>query len=92
MQNKGFIQIIIIAVLLVIILSLLGISLNSLFSNPVLKNNFGFLGQWIAILWNNYFGATFNYFWNIWVQIFWQPFLDAMKGFSQGVSPFQPKP
>ncbi|QQG42331.1 MAG: hypothetical protein HYW15_02330 [Candidatus Giovannonibacteria bacterium] len=90
MRKQGFIQIIIIAVLLVIILSLLGVSLNSLFSNPVLRENFGFLGQWLGILWDNYFSAIFNYFWNIWVSIFWQPFLDTMKGLQKGINPFTP--
>ena len=79
-KDKGFIQIIVIAVLLVIILSLLGVSLSSLFSNTVLRDNFGFLGKWIADIWNAYLGAIFNYFWNIWVTVFWQAFLDAMKG------------
>ena len=85
-RNKGFIQIIIIAVLLVIILSLLGVSLNALFSNTVLRDNFGFLGRWIADIWNAYLGAVFNYLWNIWVTVFWQAFLDAMKG----LNPFNP--
>lgn len=80
MQNKGFIQIIIIAVLLVIILSLLGVSLSSLFSNPLLKENFGFLGKWIAKLWNSYLFAPFQYIWNIWVNLMWNPFLDTLKG------------
>ena len=89
--NQGFIQIIIILVLLVIILSLLGVSLNSLFSNPVLVGNFGFLGTWLAGIWNNYFSAVFNYFWGIWANLFWQPFFDTMKGFQNGINPFGSK-
>lgn len=84
-QKQGFIQIIIIAVLLVIILSLLGVSLNSLFSNLVLRDNFGFLGTWLANIWNNYFSSIFNYFWGLWINLFWQPFLDTIKGLSQKV-------
>lgn len=90
-QKQGFIQIIIILVLLVIILSLLGVSLNSLFSNPILVGNFGFLGTWLAKIWNNYFSAIFNYFGGIWANLFWQPFLDTMKGFQDGINPFSPK-
>ncbi|OGF59355.1 hypothetical protein A3B05_02850 [Candidatus Giovannonibacteria bacterium RIFCSPLOWO2_01_FULL_43_160] len=89
--KQGFIQIIIIAVLLVIILSLLGVSLNSLFSNSVLRDNFGFLGRWLGQLWDNYFSAIFNYFWNIWINLFWQPFLDTMKGLQNSINPFNSK-
>ncbi|OGF49737.1 hypothetical protein A3G55_03230 [Candidatus Giovannonibacteria bacterium RIFCSPLOWO2_12_FULL_44_25] len=80
MRNKGFIQIIIIGALLVIILSLLGVSLSSLFSNPILKENFGFLGKWLAKLWNSYLSAPFQYLWSIWVDLIWEPFLDILKG------------
>ena len=90
-QKQGFIQMIIILALLVIILSLLGVSLNSLFSNPVLRDNFGFLGTWLANIWNNYFSAIFNYFWGLLANLFWQPFLDTVRGFQNSINPFSPK-
>lgn len=89
--KQGFIQIIIIAVLLVIILSLLGVSLSALFSNPVLKDNFGFLGKWMAVLWGGYLSVPFSYVQTIWNTLVWQPFVETMKGFQQGTSPFQPQ-
>lgn len=89
-QKQGFIQIIIIAVLLVIILSLLGVSLSALFSNPILRDNFGFLGRWMAVLWDNYLSLPFEYIKDVWNTLVWQPFVETMKGFQQGVSPFNP--
>lgn len=88
MRNKGFIQIIIIVVLLVIILSLLGVSLSSLFSNPVLQQNFGFLGNWLIKLWTNYLSQPFQYIWDIWVDLIWGTFIDTLKGVKEGVNPF----
>ena len=88
MKKQGFIQIIIIIALLVIILSLLGVSLNSLFSNPLLKENFGFLGKWLAKFWDSYLSVSFSYLWNIWVNLIWEPFLDTFKGLKKGVGPF----
>ena len=77
-QKQGFIQIIIIIVLLVIVLSLMGVSLGSLFSNQLLKDNFGFMGKWISNIWNNYLGAPFHYLWNIWTELIWKPFLGIL--------------
>ena len=87
-KKGGFVQIIIIIVLLVVILSLLGVSLSSLFSNPLLKDNFGFLGDWLSALWNNYLAASAHYFWNILKEVIWTPLVNTMKGLAAGVNPF----
>jgi len=88
MHKKGFIQIIIIIVLLVVILSLLGVSLSSLFSNPILKDNFGFLGNGLGNFWQNYLSAPFKYIWNVWANLLWQPFVDVLTGIKNGIGPF----
>jgi hypothetical protein len=50
-KRGGFIQILIIVALLMIILSLLGVSLTSLFSDTLIKENFYFVGAWISTIW-----------------------------------------
>ncbi len=87
-MNNGFIQIIIILVLLLIILSLLGVSLTSLFSNPILKNNFGFVGQGVYYIWNNYLGAPVTYIWSVFRDLIWNQFVGVMKGIKNGVGPY----
>jgi hypothetical protein len=77
--KQGFIQLILIIVLLVIILSLLGVSLSSLFSNPVLQQNFGFLWGWISRAWSNYLAVPFGYLWDAWVTMIWEPLLNKLK-------------
>ena len=51
MRNRGFIEILLAVVVVVIILSLLGISLGSIFGNQLLKDNFGFIWNWIVFSW-----------------------------------------
>ena len=51
MSNKGFIEILLAVAVVVIILSLLGISLGSIFGNQLLKDNFGFIWDWIKFSW-----------------------------------------
>ena len=83
-MRKGFIQIIIIFVLLVIILSLLGVSLSTLFKNPILQENFGFIGDWIAWLWNTYLSVPFWYVYEIFIDLVWEPSLDILRGIKGG--------
>jgi|SRR3989344_1525760 len=88
MNNKGFVQIVIILVLLLIILSLLGVSLSSLFSNPILAENFGFVKTWGLWLWNNYLAGPANKLWSLVGALIWDPFMDVMGGLIKNVSPF----
>lgn len=53
-MNKGFFQLIVIFLLIVVIMSLLGISLSKLTENPALKENLSFLWNWIGFIWNNF--------------------------------------
>ena len=86
MKNQGFIQIIIILALLIIILSLLGVSLSALSQNPILRDNFGFIGNWIKWLWNNYLSSSFWYFYQIFMELIWNPSLDTLRGIVSGES------
>ena len=77
--NQGFIQLIIIIVLLVIILSLLGVSLSALFSNPVLRQNFGFLWNWLDRVWDNYLAVPFGYMKDLLINVIWKPGINLIK-------------
>lgn len=63
-QKRGFVQLIIILALIVVIVSLLGVSLRTLFDNTTLQDNFGFVGEWVSSVWHNYLAAPFVYAWN----------------------------
>ncbi|MEK7503120.1 MAG: hypothetical protein AAB556_01595 [Patescibacteria group bacterium] len=79
-MKNGFIQIIIILALLVIILSLLGVSLSALFSNPILQDNFSFIKDWGRLLWNSYLGAPARYIYKLFLEIAWNPSLEILRG------------
>ena len=87
-MKTGFIQIIIILVLLLIILSLLGVSLTSLFSNPILKDNFGFVTKGAYYVWDNYLGAPVKYIWGVFRDLIWNQFLNVMNGIKNNINPF----
>jgi cell shape-determining protein MreC len=58
--NTGLIQFIIIIILSVIILSLLGVSLRSLFTDQTLLENFRFLWDFIKHIWYTYITPYFD--------------------------------
>ncbi|PJE64137.1 MAG: hypothetical protein COU90_04680 [Candidatus Ryanbacteria bacterium CG10_big_fil_rev_8_21_14_0_10_43_42] len=64
-MNKGFIQSIIIIILLLVIISLLGVSLTSVFNDKTLQENFKFVSNGINIFWNSYGKEYATTFWNL---------------------------
>jgi len=60
MNTKGgFVQLLIILVLIVIILSLLGVSISSVINNKTLQENFAFLWNTVMRLWQMYVARWF---------------------------------
>ena len=78
MNQKGFMQIIVIIILIIIIISLLGISLREIYNklpgNQAVGENFSFIGDWMANLYNKYLSEPISnliiYFKNYLIGIF----------------------
>lgn len=60
-KEKGIIQLAIIIVLSIIILSLLGVSISSLFNSKTLRENFATLWRGISWLWNTYASVIWEF-------------------------------
>lgn len=89
--NQGIIQLIIIILMFVIILSLLGVSLSTLFGNKTLRENFSFIWIWAKIVWNKYLGAPASYGFDIFIEFIWKPFVAVMKGVKEAGPPQPPQ-
>lgn len=81
----------VILALVVIILSLLGVSLSALFQNKVLRENFSFIGNIFDAIWNSWLGRIVNVVWNFAYNFFtdfiWGAFIDAMNAIKAGKNP-----
>ena len=90
-KNRGFIQLIVIFLLLVVILSLLGVSLSALFQNKTLQENFSFIGNAIKAVLNSWAGKTVGVMWDFVANFFrdfiWSAFIDAMNAIKAGKNP-----
>lgn len=78
-QERGFIQLIIILALIVIIISLLGISLRAVFSNSTLQENFGFIGDWLVWLWGDYLSQPFRFIYNTLIKPIGERLINALR-------------
>lgn len=81
-QDKGFIHIIIIAILLIIIISLLGVSLQSIFANTLLQDNFRVVGDWLSWLWNSTILSPVKYVFDLLIVPAWQRLLTSLQSIS----------
>ncbi|MBI2175682.1 MAG: hypothetical protein HYU35_03055 [Parcubacteria group bacterium] len=57
MKQQGFFQLIVIVLIFIIILSLFGVSLTSLFNNKTIRENFSVLWNGISYIWNTFLSA-----------------------------------
>jgi len=63
--NQGIVQFLIIVLLSVIVLSLLGVSLSSLFNDKTLRENFVFLWHWVVYVWDTYIAHYARQLWDM---------------------------
>ena len=88
-NQKGFLQLIVILVLLVVILSLLGVSLSTLFENKKLQENFSFVGVGISYAWEHWLKGPVSGIWDVlWGgvirEFLWEPAKDFFFSLKSG--------
>lgn len=88
MQNQGgFFQLIVIFILIVVILSLLGVSLSNLIGNPVMRDNFSFLWKWTVWLWNGLLEKPAKFAARTFIDFIWEPLVKVMRDVKGGATP-----
>ncbi|MCH7883142.1 hypothetical protein IIA95_01875 [Patescibacteria group bacterium] len=83
MAHQGFVQFIVIFVLLLVILSLLGVSLSSLLQNKTLKENFSFVFNFLRLAWEKWLAgpvlATWDFTLRIMTEFVGEPILKVLE-------------
>lgn len=85
--QSGFIRTILIIVILIIILSIFKVSLQNIFDNQFVKDNFSFVWKWITYVWDNFLGKPVMYVFNFFKDYIWAPSLESWQRISNGVAP-----
>lgn len=90
-KKSGFIQLILILILFIVILSLLGISISSVFENKLVRDNFSFVWDWLDFIWQRWLAGPFwtvwDFGWNFLNDFIWSAFIKAMDAIKAGRNP-----
>jgi uncharacterized membrane protein len=85
MSSLGFIQTIVIIILVIVILSLLGVSLSGLFENKTLKDNFSYVWQGVKFVGERYLAPPARTIWNIFLNLIWSPFIHLLENLGRSL-------
>ena len=62
-KKQGFVQTIVIILIVVIVLSMLGFDLQKIVASDMVQKNFSYLRDAALSFWDSYLGAPFRFFW-----------------------------
>ncbi|MCE9549164.1 hypothetical protein K8Q98_02075 [Candidatus Nomurabacteria bacterium] len=76
-----------IKLLIILVLSYFQISIRSVVESPTGQDNIEYVGDTSRNIWVDYLKAPFEYLWNdVWIDIFWEGFLQNMRRIRDGNS------
>ena len=78
-KERGFVQLLVILILIVIIMSLLGVSLGDIPEKNTLKENFGYLGDGVTYAWNKFIYPYSGIVWEKSREYIWEPILTVAE-------------
>ena len=82
------IRLIIFIIVLIAVLSYFNISIRSFIESDMFQDNLGYVSDWCGYLWNNYLAGPARYLWyDIFLDILWDSFVDNMDRIKDGGSP-----
>ena len=69
----------------ILVLSYFGVNIKSVVNSPTGQENLNYVGGGAETVWTKYFAGPAEYLWkDVWVNIFWQSFIDNMKRIRDG--------
>jgi hypothetical protein len=71
--------------IVLLVLGYFGVSLRTVATNPTSEDNIEYVSDTSRSLWDRYLKDPTTYLWNdIWLEIFWRPFISNMKKLNNG--------
>ncbi|KKU75325.1 MAG: hypothetical protein UY01_C0016G0015 [Candidatus Nomurabacteria bacterium GW2011_GWB1_47_6] len=82
MSILGFL---VLAAIVILVLSYFNISIKTVVESPAGQENIEYVKGGSKSLWDEYLEEPVSYLWNdIWVKLFWRPFVDNMERLRDG--------
>jgi hypothetical protein len=87
-NKKGGISILgllILAIILIFVLGYFHVSIKTVVESPTNQDNVNYVKDGTESVWDKYFAEPAHYLWqDVWVNIFWQGFIDNMERIRDG--------
>lgn len=89
MKNKkagiSILGLIILAVIVILVLGYFHVSIKAVVENPTSQDNINYVKGGTESFWDEYLAQPAHYLWqDVWVNIFWNSFIDNMKRIRDG--------
>lgn len=84
-NQRGFIKIIVIVILIVILLGIFGFNLRGLIEKPLVQENLNYVWGAVVTIWQDYLARPVMYLWNdIFIDLIWGSFVSNMERLKAG--------
>lgn len=85
-QGISILGVLFLAVILIFLLSYFNISIKAIVESPAGQENIEYITGGTRNLWVEYLREPTMHVWNdIWLKLFWRPFLESMQGLKNGL-------
>lgn len=88
MYQQGLIRFLILLVIAVIVLSIVGVSLDEVFENKLVRSNFGFIFKWSRYIYDRFLEKPISITIRLWKDLVWDTFLQTIDNLRQGRNPY----
>ncbi len=82
--NRGFIQIIVLVVIILVALGYFGFSIREIMDSPVVSDNLSYVWNATVHLWNTYLAASAAYLWGVFKNLLWGAFITNLESIKSG--------
>ena len=84
-RGISILGILLLAIVIILVLSYFNISIKAVVESPTGQENINYVQGGTKSLWTTYLAEPASYLWNdVWVDIFWRPFISNMKKINLG--------
>lgn len=79
---------IILIIIVIAVLSYFGFNLKDFFESDIVRNNFGYVWNFVKYVWENYLARPAKYLWNdVFINLIWDSFIENLQRFKAGQGP-----
>lgn len=82
--NKGFIQIIVVIIIILVALGYFGLNVREIIDSPVVSDNLSYAWSITVHIWQSYLAAPAAYLWGVFKNLLWGAFITNLESLKNG--------